>query len=106
MAVRPRPSRAEESASRPLNRPAVPDYTSHGAPGPPSRTIGWAGRKRRCGARPLAGGGDSGSAGLRAAPVPMAALKYAGLEDTDSEEELPPGWEERTTKDGWVYYAK
>ncbi|XP_071423257.1 WW domain-containing oxidoreductase isoform X3 [Pithys albifrons albifrons] len=35
----------------------------------------------------------------------MAALKYAGLEDTDSEEELPPGWEERTTKDGWVYYA-
>ncbi|KQK73902.1 hypothetical protein AAES_163883 [Amazona aestiva] len=36
----------------------------------------------------------------------MAALKYAGLEDTDSEEELPPGWEERTTRDGWVYYAK
>ncbi|KAJ8343780.1 hypothetical protein SKAU_G00311090 [Synaphobranchus kaupii] len=35
----------------------------------------------------------------------MAALKYAGLEDTDSEDELPPGWEERTTKDGWVYYA-
>ncbi|XP_019343757.1 WW domain-containing oxidoreductase isoform X9 [Alligator mississippiensis] len=35
----------------------------------------------------------------------MAALKYAGLEDTDSEEELPPGWEERTTRDGWVYYA-
>ncbi|XP_078236609.1 WW domain-containing oxidoreductase isoform X3 [Pogona vitticeps] len=35
----------------------------------------------------------------------MAALKYAGLDDTDSEEELPPGWEERTTKDGWVYYA-
>ncbi|XP_013912272.1 PREDICTED: WW domain-containing oxidoreductase, partial [Thamnophis sirtalis] len=35
----------------------------------------------------------------------MAALKFAGLDDTDSEEELPPGWEERTTKDGWVYYA-
>ncbi|XP_062997461.1 WW domain-containing oxidoreductase [Elgaria multicarinata webbii] len=35
----------------------------------------------------------------------MAALKYAGLDDTDSDEELPPGWEERTTKDGWVYYA-
>ncbi|KAI6077598.1 WW domain-containing oxidoreductase isoform X1 [Aix galericulata] len=35
----------------------------------------------------------------------MAAVKYAGLEDTDSEEELPPGWEERTTRDGWVYYA-
>lgn len=43
---------------------------------------------------------------MRRVPVPMAALKYAGLEDTDSEEELPPGWEERTTKDGWVYYAK
>ncbi|KAL7978835.1 hypothetical protein Chor_013324, partial [Crotalus horridus] len=35
----------------------------------------------------------------------MAALQFAGLDDTDSEEELPPGWEERTTKDGWVYYA-
>ncbi|XP_070616532.1 WW domain-containing oxidoreductase isoform X5 [Erythrolamprus reginae] len=35
----------------------------------------------------------------------MAALKFAGLDDTDSDEELPPGWEERTTKDGWVYYA-
>ncbi|XP_059849245.1 WW domain-containing oxidoreductase isoform X3 [Hypanus sabinus] len=35
----------------------------------------------------------------------MSALKYAGLDDTDSEDELPPGWEERTTKDGWVYYA-
>uniref|UniRef100_A0A2I3FTZ3 WW domain containing oxidoreductase n=1 Tax=Nomascus leucogenys TaxID=61853 RepID=A0A2I3FTZ3_NOMLE len=35
----------------------------------------------------------------------MAALRYAGLDDTDSEDELP-GWEERTTKDGWVYYAK
>ncbi|MBN3278410.1 WWOX oxidoreductase, partial [Polyodon spathula] len=34
----------------------------------------------------------------------MAALKYAGLDDTDSEDELPSGWEERTTKDGWVYY--
>ncbi|XP_069758194.1 WW domain-containing oxidoreductase isoform X9 [Narcine bancroftii] len=35
----------------------------------------------------------------------MSALRYAGLDDTDSEDELPPGWEERTTKDGWVYYA-
>uniref|UniRef100_A0A2K6U5C8 WW domain-containing oxidoreductase n=1 Tax=Saimiri boliviensis boliviensis TaxID=39432 RepID=A0A2K6U5C8_SAIBB len=35
----------------------------------------------------------------------MVALRYAGLDDTDSEDELPPGWEERTTKDGWVYYA-
>ncbi|KAG8456267.1 hypothetical protein GDO86_002162 [Hymenochirus boettgeri] len=35
----------------------------------------------------------------------MAALKYAGLDDTDSDDELPPGWEERSTKDGWVYYA-
>ncbi|XP_066205586.1 WW domain-containing oxidoreductase isoform X3 [Saccopteryx leptura] len=35
----------------------------------------------------------------------MAALRYAGLDDTDSEDELPLGWEQRTTKDGWVYYA-
>ncbi|XP_008310182.2 WW domain-containing oxidoreductase [Cynoglossus semilaevis] len=35
----------------------------------------------------------------------MAALKYAGMDDTDSEDELPPGWEERSTKDGWIYYA-
>ncbi|CAB1323087.1 unnamed protein product [Coregonus sp. 'balchen'] len=27
------------------------------------------------------------------------------MDDTDSEDELPPGWEERSTKDGWVYYA-
>uniref|UniRef100_A0AAY4BKD6 WW domain-containing oxidoreductase n=1 Tax=Denticeps clupeoides TaxID=299321 RepID=A0AAY4BKD6_9TELE len=33
----------------------------------------------------------------------MAALKYAGMDDTDSEDELPPGWEERSTKDGWVH---
>ena len=26
--------------------------------------------------------------------------------DTDSDDELPHGWEERTTSDGWVYYAK
>lgn len=25
--------------------------------------------------------------------------------DTDSDDELPHGWEERTTQDGWVYYA-
>lgn len=36
----------------------------------------------------------------------MAALNYAGMDDTDSEDELPPGWEERSTKDGWIYYAK
>ncbi|XP_042562643.1 WW domain-containing oxidoreductase-like, partial [Clupea harengus] len=35
----------------------------------------------------------------------MAAMTYAGMDDTDSEDELPPGWEERSTKDGWVYYA-
>ncbi|XP_069461454.1 WW domain-containing oxidoreductase [Ambystoma mexicanum] len=35
----------------------------------------------------------------------MAALKYAGLDDTDSEDELPPGWEERSTRDGWLYFA-
>uniref|UniRef100_A0A5F5Q126 WW domain-containing oxidoreductase n=1 Tax=Equus caballus TaxID=9796 RepID=A0A5F5Q126_HORSE len=35
----------------------------------------------------------------------MAALRYSGLDDTDSEDELPPCWEQRTTKDGWVYYA-
>ncbi|KAK7896176.1 hypothetical protein WMY93_021501 [Mugilogobius chulae] len=35
----------------------------------------------------------------------MSAMKYAGMDDTDSEDELPPGWEERSTKDGWVYYA-
>eukprot|EP00062_Callorhinchus_milii_P005100 gi/632944230/ref/XP_007887397.1/ PREDICTED: WW domain-containing oxidoreductase isoform X1 [Callorhinchus milii] len=35
----------------------------------------------------------------------MSALRYAGLGDTDSEDELPPGWEERSTKDGWIYYA-
>lgn len=50
--------------------------------------------------------GGAGPRQTRSRTEPMAALKYAGLEDTDSEEELPPGWEERTTKDGWVYYAK
>ncbi|XP_040426652.1 WW domain-containing oxidoreductase isoform X2 [Cygnus olor] len=58
---------------------------------------------RSPGARCQAGG--QRGAGLRVDPCLMAALKYAGLEDTDSEEELPPGWEERTTRDGWVYYA-
>ena len=28
------------------------------------------------------------------------------LLDTDSEDELPAGWEERSTQDGRVYYAK
>lgn len=50
--------------------------------------------------RPGAGGRAT------AYPAAMAALRYAGLDDTDSEDELPPGWEQRTTKDGWVYYAK
>ncbi|XP_078492679.1 WW domain-containing oxidoreductase [Ciona intestinalis] len=27
------------------------------------------------------------------------------LGETDSDDELPHGWEERTTSDGWVYYA-
>jgi len=26
--------------------------------------------------------------------------------DTDSEEELPPGWEERVTDNGKVFYAR
>lgn len=30
----------------------------------------------------------------------------AFIDDTDSEDELPPGWEERATLDGKVYYAK
>lgn len=30
----------------------------------------------------------------------------AYLADTDSEDELPPGWEERATSDGSVYYVK
>lgn len=42
----------------------------------------------------------------RVSSAAMAALRYAGLDDTDSEDELPLGWEQRTTKDGWVYYAK
>lgn len=29
----------------------------------------------------------------------------AFLPDSDSEDELPPGWEERATEDGAVYYA-
>ncbi|CAN0390401.1 unnamed protein product [Lampetra planeri] len=35
----------------------------------------------------------------------MSALRYAGLDDTDSEDELPPAWEERSTPDGWIYYV-
>jgi len=31
----------------------------------------------------------------------------SGLQfDTDSEDELPAGWDERSTEDGKVYYAK
>jgi WW domain-containing oxidoreductase len=32
----------------------------------------------------------------------MAAM----LPDSDSEDELPPGWEERATADGRVYFVK
>jgi len=32
----------------------------------------------------------------------MAAI----MPDSDSEDELPPGWEERATLDGSVYYVK
>lgn len=28
------------------------------------------------------------------------------IEDTDSDDELPSGWEERVTLEGKVYYAK
>lgn len=27
-------------------------------------------------------------------------------DDSDSDDELPPGWEERATNDGYVYYMK
>ena len=33
-------------------------------------------------------------------------MSARGLFDTDSEEELPAGWEERSTTDGKVFYAK
>lgn len=29
-----------------------------------------------------------------------------GEADSDSDDEMPPGWEERTTDDGRVFYAK
>lgn len=60
--------------------------------------LGWSGSELRA-----PGAGDKSPSVSSAA---MAALRYAGLDDTDSEDELPPGWEQRTTKDGWVYYAK
>ncbi len=28
------------------------------------------------------------------------------LPDSDSEDELPPAWEERATNNGYVYYVK
>jgi len=28
------------------------------------------------------------------------------IPESDSEDEMPPGWEERTTRDGCVYYVK
>lgn len=33
-------------------------------------------------------------------------VRMTVLNDSDSEDELPPGWEERTTLDGNVYYVK
>ena len=30
----------------------------------------------------------------------------APMIDTDSDDELPPGWEERVSSQGQVYYAK
>lgn len=30
----------------------------------------------------------------------------APIVDTDSDDELPPGWEERVSAQGQVYYAK
>lgn len=36
----------------------------------------------------------------------MATNAPFGLGDSDSEDELPPGWEERTTEDNRVYYLK
>lgn len=36
----------------------------------------------------------------------MANSSALGLGDSDSEDELPPGWEERTTEDGRVYYLE
>ena len=38
-------------------------------------------------------------------PVNMSAT-IQNLLDTDSEDEIPPGWEERVTVEGKVYYAK
>lgn len=34
---------------------------------------------------------------------PMAPIQ---LPDSDSEDELPPAWEERATNNGYVYYVK
>jgi hypothetical protein len=36
-------------------------------------------------------------------PLKMASTQIL---DTDSEDEMPAGWEERVTIDGKVYYAK
>ena len=33
-------------------------------------------------------------------------MMAAALIDTDSEDELPAGWEERVTDDGKVFYAR
>lgn len=100
-------TRAEQSGLNPFYRSAEPLTVPipHGA-----QPLG--ARSARAVPRELQLPWCRGAGRKRGAPAergradPMAALKYAGLEDTDSEEELPPGWEERTTKDGWVYYAK
>lgn len=36
----------------------------------------------------------------------MPGASVFGFGESDSEDELPAGWEERTTLDGRVYYAK
>lgn len=33
-------------------------------------------------------------------------MSLQNILDTDSEDEIPPGWEERVNIDGKVYYAK
>ena len=36
----------------------------------------------------------------------LAPNNAMGEADSDSDDEMPPGWEERTTDDGKVFYAK
>lgn len=37
---------------------------------------------------------------------PNMSASLQSILDTDSEDEMPPGWEERVTVEGRVYYAK